>query len=286
MSALGDKFKAFVNGEINLPKLKKLVDLKNVALQLVKIGDGNGLININVDKRKVTNVTVNVDSKDLKSPEIAARQIGALVQEHVQGQKKPVLEINASEVVNEITTIEAQYSQYIDYFKGKIPEKDLLILRAAYFIRQEHEKGANVTRHVQGVTATHGTRGGNIVKLCGRGYFEDYLKPLYETLAQNPTFTKEQFLDNYELIIENAPFAYYVSARQTKEVLVAELLEKIPFGKKYGQSKLAIHAIGSENVKHAQQAIADERIASLIITDDTEIDLKKNVLTLTIFYKK
>lgn len=279
-----DKLKAFFNGEINVPALQKVVDLKNIALQFVQMGDGNAFVKIDKSQNHTFNVTVNVDSKEVKDPEVIARQVGELLQQHVQAEKKPVLEIDASKVVEEISSA-TKYNDCVQYFKGKIPEKDLLTLRAAYFIRQESEEGKPVSRLVKGVSSNYGSRGNSIVNLCGRGYFEDYIKPLYETLSLNPNFEKKMFLDRYVLIIDNAPFAYYVNRNQTEQDLVENLLEKIPFSKQYGQKKLAIHAIGKDNVDNAQKAVNDQRIADLINPEDTEIDLKKNVMTLTVYFK-
>ncbi len=282
-----DKLKAFFNGEINLPNLQNLVDLKNVVLHIVKIGDDNSLIKIDHSKTNspTINVTLNVDAKHIKDPLLLAQQVGVLLQEQIQQQKKPVLEIEASDTVEEISK-PGKYSQYIEFFTGKIPSKDLLTLRAAYFIREEMEKKRNVSKLVQGVSARYGTRGTNILNLCGRGYFESYIKPLYETLSNNQNFEERMFLDNYNLIVEDAPFAYFVNSHQTETILIDNLLEKIPFSKKYGQHQLAIHAIGKENIDKAKKSIEDPRIVELICVDDTEIDLKQNFLTLKIHYKE
>lgn len=276
--------KAFFNGEIDLSSLTKAVDLKDVALQLIHMGQNNAFIKVDNNKKTV-NLTVNVDAKEVSSnPELIARQLSLLIEQHVQEENKPVLEIEASDTVKEIEGA-TKYDEYINFFKGKIADRDLLTLRAAYFIRQEMEGGKKVERLVHGVAANYGKRGTNIVNLCGRGYFEDYIKPLYETLEENPNFELSTFSNMYNLIIETVPFAYFVNRGQTLDNLIESLLEKIPFSKQYGQKKLAIHAIGGDNVRKTQDAVADERIEQLINPDDTDIELRKNILTLTIYFK-
>lgn len=282
---MGDKFKAFLNGEINFPKLTSLVDLKNIALKILHIeGDGNSLVK--VDNRKINQiiqVTINVASSEVKDHDLLAQRVGELVQTQVQELKKPVLEVEASKTISELDS-PSQYQNQIDFFQAKIPTSDMLILRAAYYLRTLHESGNPVTSLKKGITARYGNRGSSIANLCSGGYFETYLRPLYKMLEEKPNFTDSMFLDNYEIVINNAPFAYFVNGNQNLGELVKSLVDKIMFSKRYGQHKLAIHAIGRENINKVNRALEDESISNLI-SDDTDTNIRGTVMTVTIHYR-
>jgi|GEM_PF-1806821 len=282
---MGDKFKAFLNGEINFPKLTKLVDLKDVVLKILHVeGDGNALVKVDNSRvDKSINVVINVGSKEAADPVLLAQRVGELVQLQVQELERPVLEVEASKTVAELES-PSEYQEQIDFFQGKIPSSDMLILRAAYYLRTVHEGGKSVTGLKRGITARYGTRGSSIANLCSGGYFETYLRPLYENLAEKPNFTDSMFLDNYEIIINNAPFAYFVNANQNLDELINNLVEKIVFSKRYGQHKLAIHAIGRDNIDKVNRALEDDTIKDLI-SDDTDTNKKGTVMTVTIHYK-
>lgn len=277
-----DKFKAFFNGEINLPALKKVVDLKDVVLKLFTVGDGNTFIKVEkVDNSK--HVHVYLDSKEIKNQETLTKSLGEIIQSHVQDEGKQVFEVEAGNTVAELGE-GSKYQEHIDFFENKIPRQDFLALRGAYFIREQSEMGHHVAELVSGIKANYGTKGGNIVNLCGRGYFETYLRPMYDMLADKPNFELKMFTDNYELIIDNAPFAYFVSKTQSVEDIVTDLIEKIPFSRRYGQHKLNIHAINHENIKKVEEAVLDTRILELI-TDEIDKEIIRNVLTMTIHFK-
>lgn len=279
-----EKLKAFFNGEINLPSLKKVVDLKNVSLNILAKGNNSPFILFDFSKDKKTiNVTINPAAGEKLNEQLVATKVTELLNDHVQKENKPIFEIEASSTVEDIKH-SIEYDDQINFFRGKIPPKDLLALRAAYYIREQGEKKKPVSNLIKSISANHGTRGSNINNLCGRGYFEGYLRPMYEMLAARDNFELSMFTDNYELIINNAPFAYFVNSNQSKEDIVDNLVDKIPFSKRYGQHQLAIHAIGKINIEKVLSSISDDRISSLI-DQEYDTDIKRNILTLTIYFK-
>jgi hypothetical protein len=279
-----DKLKAFFNGEVNLPQLKKLAEFKDVELKVASGNTGNSLLTINNNKTdKSVKVIVNINSGEVKDANLLAEQLGKLLTEHRQEEKKPVFEIEAQATVSSLQQ-DKTYEEEVSYFTGKIPSSDMSVLRAAYFIKSQNEKGLKVINLVKDVRIEHGTRGANIVNLVGRDYFETYMKPMYEMLSNRPNFELSMFTDNYELIVNNAPFAYFVNSAQTVEDLAEGISEKIRFGRSYGQHTLAVHAIGSVNISNAQEAIKLPAIASLI-REDIDIDVQRSVMTMNLYYK-
>lgn len=280
-----DNLKSFLSGEINLPALKNLVDLKGVNLNILgSSGKESPLIKIDKStKDESVHVTLNVLSTDVKNPEILAAKVGELLADHREKDKRPSLEVEASEKINLLE--EGRYYQdEINYFATKVPENDKSIVEAAYHIRGLSEDHKPVRDLIKDIRTNQGTRGANIINLVGRGYFESYLKPMYELLSRNPNFELRMFLENYELIINNAPFAYFVSSTQTVEELVTGLMEKIVFSRQYGQHKLAIHAIGHGNITKVNDALKDAEL-KLLIEDRIDTEIQRNVMTMFIYYR-
>lgn len=279
-----DKLKGFFNGEINLPQLKKIVDLKEVDLSVLSNGNNSPLINVDkstVDKS--VHLTLNVQSNEVANPELLAARVGELLAEHREEENKPSFEIEAGERIHLIES-DTYYKKEADFFKDKVPESDKSIVSVAYYIRGLSDEGKSVKDLVKDIRTNQGTRGANIVNLVGRGYFESYLKPMYLMLADNPNFELRMFIENYELIVNNAPFAYFVNSTQSVEDLADGLVEKITFSRQYGQHKLAIHAIGSANISKVNDAIKDQDL-QLLVEENIDTEIQRNVLTMTIYYK-
>lgn len=280
-----ENLKAFFNGEISFPALKKVVDFSKASLKILNTeGDGNSFVRVdNSSVDRSVNITVNVNSSEIKDAAMLARRISEMIQPHVQEEGKPILEIEASRIVEDLSE-SGIYQEQIDFFNGKLPNDDLLILRAAYYLRTVHENGKPVTSLKSGITARYGVRGSNIANLCSSGYFETHIRPLYEMLKERPNFTEQMFLENYEIIINNAPFAYFVNSNQTLDVLAKSIKDKLVFSRRYGQHKLMIHAIGVENIKKVNRVLEDETILDLI-SDEVDTNTKGNVMTATVHHK-
>lgn len=272
--------KSFLTGEIKIPQLKNLIDIRNVRLHLISIKNSPL---VHVDKSdKSTHITINVASSDFIHPD-GIKNLQQVLLDQVQLESKPILEARAAETVNDLATSH-KYQEEVEYFTGKIPDGDVMILRAAYYLRSVYERGGDVHRLRDGIQQRYGRRGLNISNLCSEHYFETYFRPLYEELSSRSNFNQEMFLSNYELVIKDAPFAYFVPTQQNIEEIIPRIKEKLVFNRRYGWSKLAIHAIGRDNIFKVDKVLASEEI-STIITEDIEKNLKGNALSVTIYSK-
>ena len=68
-------------------------------------------------------------------------------------------------------------------------------------------------------------------------------------------FTKEKFLEAYNLVVEHYPFAIFVHRGLSVSEIVAEIEKKISESKKYGIKILNIHGIGSDNMLNITEAV-------------------------------
>lgn len=225
-------------------------------------------------------MTLNLNSSDVKDPAVLAESIRQLVGEHVQVDGRPVLEQTAAGTIEDFSS-QDKYQSEIAFFQGKIPHQDMIILRAAYYLRTVHERGDNVKELKASITQRYGQRGSNISNLCSAGYFESYIRPLYDTLSGREGFTLSMFQENYDFIIDNYPFAFFVNGQQDLADLTQKIIDKLLFNRRYGLHKLTIHAIGRDNIAKVKQLLEDDRVKE-IISDEVDTSIKNNIMSVTV----
>lgn len=212
---------------------------------------------INIDNRKILNFKgksiLQWNNLDKKEQVELVKDIPIAFEK----QKIPVLDAEkeqlAVDISKQINT--AQVNDVISYFEGKIPNEDLYVLRAAIYIKGQFDKGCDVESLKNSVVSTHGKRGRNICNLYSAGYFETWIKPLYENLASMEDFTKEKFLEAYNLVVEHFPFAIFVHRGMAVSEIENEVERKIAESQKYGIETLNIHGIGSDNILNITEVV-------------------------------
>jgi len=167
----------------------------------------------------------------------------------------------------------------LNFFADILPQEDLNILRAALYIRiifKEHH--GDVTQLKSQLVSQHGIRAANITNLCSAGYFESWIKPLYEEMSKKPGFKKEKFLEIYEEVVRYSPFAFFVNRAMSDSEVIQHIMNKIERMKRYGIKTLNIHGIGHSNVakvKNALEAIEKKiKFTKSILEEDNIIVTK------------
>lgn len=150
-----------------------------------------------------------------------------------------------------------QESSLIDYFHGKIPEDDWYALRASVFIKKVFDSGEGGEVEIlrKDLRYGHGKRGTDISNLYSANYFETWIKPLYKDMKQKDNFDRREFLEAYNLIIEQYPFAVFVHRGMTVREITKAINKKEVECKKYGIKKLNVHGIGVENINKITESI-------------------------------
>ena len=112
--------------------------------------------------------------------------------------------------------------ELIEFFKGKISQTDLGILRSSLFIRSAHRRGIKVRGLVERLDASYGSRGRNISKLCSADYFESIIKTSY---IKSSPFSKivDWHAKLYEFVLLNAG-SYLFPLSQTARTIVSSFL--------------------------------------------------------------
>lgn len=149
-----------------------------------------------------------------------------------------------------------------------MPSSDVPILKSCLYLQEKYEQGDKeelVSRLKKEIRKRFGDRGAKIANLCSALYFDQYIVPLFADLKQS--YTKEQLINIYNVIIEESVFAIFVSSFVKEDKLKKKILDKIESNKKYGVRFVYVHGIGKENVKKIN------KIIDLIATENVDANV-------------
>jgi hypothetical protein len=269
-----DKLTTLFKIENNFPKLS------SVAIHFLHDITIGKIIHVenHTDNRRIT---ININASQLnKKQEIALQKI---IKEAVEQEDKLLLEDNAKKLLDNFENEEKNEEsiEIINFFRNKIPTIDLEILRAALYIKGLYEQKAPVNSLKTDIIYKYGDRGRNIVNLCSAGYFISYIKPLYEEMESQVTFSNDKFLDVYDTIIKYSAFSIFVNREMTLEVLLKKVNEQIEFNKRYGINHSTLHGIGHTNITKIQDVLT--KIANKF-TSLPEIESTNQYISATIFF--
>lgn len=221
------------------PQLRKVTS--KIKLTLINID------NRNIDKRSVN--VLNIGNLDSKQKEQLLKSLPKALSEGYE-----ILESKYEEEAEDYSKkiSKKKNIELIEYFQGKIPEKDLYALKASIYIKEVFDGGGDIQSLKQGLRNRYGQRGNNISNLYSAGYFETWIKPMYENSSSQDI---QVFLETYELIVEDFPFAIFVSRDMSVAEITREIKNKINDCQKYGIETLNIHGIGEENIFNITKAV-------------------------------
>ncbi len=269
-----DKLKTFV--EIDLS------NFRSISFKLFHGNTNSPFIQIGKAENRTVNVTINVASAEVADdPEKRKLLLEAVRDAALEDPSKPLLESGAKDTLNDINVKKDDYTDTLEYFSDKIPQKDIVILKAALYIKSVHEEGGSVEALKADISEKYGRRGCNIVNLCTAGYFDSHLRPMYEEMSSRPDFAISSYINRYEKIVEGLPFAVFVGRKKSLEELKKEVNQKIEFNLKYGLKKINIHAIGEENIRKIK-ALLDDKEVSTKFSSSPDLSQRGNIFDVTI----
>ena len=234
--------------KINFNKLRTLFKTATIKL----FSDNNITHNHHHDNRVVN---ININPAVLKSPE-RDKFIEDL--KNAINEKDITLLCDSTHKRIEDFRQEEKGKDSVDimnFFRGKVSEKDLAIIRGALYIRKCFSRGENIDALKHDIMLKHGERGKNIVNLCTAGYFEEYMVPFYDVVLKqkgNEEEALKAFSCYFDRIVNELPFTIFVCQDRTSEYVIEEVRRKIEYGTKF----VNIHGIGKHNVKVVHEAIA------------------------------
>lgn len=263
-----ENLKSIFKINISIPKLKKLQ---------IHIFSGNK----NEQAIHIDNRTINININGVKSDDIP--KLVKAINNSVIKEDNLLIEDSANKLLTDFVESENREENVdiIIFFRGKIDNSDLEILRASLYVKLVYERGGKVGDLKRDIILKFGERGRNIVNLCTAGYFTSLIKPLYNEMVKQPNFTPTWFLEVFDTLVNHSTFAVFVSSPMTKEQLLADVEEKMEINKKYGINYLTIHGIGENNVSKIEYVLMKIRDR---FTYTPDIESGKRYIIITIYF--
>lgn len=228
-----------------LDKLSSIIqiDLSGLKNFKIHIFNNNSSKTTVLKNSKVNIVQVNIGELNKTS----LKELGQIINKAVNKDNGLVIEDNSQKLLQDFQAIDSksQTQKEIEYFTGKIPQKDLEILRASIYLKSVANKGESVHELKADIIARFGERGKNICNLYYAGYFDSQIKPLYDEVGTSDLLKFNQI---YEQIVTESPYAVFIHSGMSDKEVREIVKQKMEIGKKYGIKYLNIHGIGRDNV--------------------------------------
>lgn len=139
--------------------------------------------------------------------------------------------------------------ELLEFYRGIVPESDLKILRASLFVRELSSKRESVRRQKRDITDRYGDRGRNICNMVNAGYFDTFLRRLYNA-------DSSEFHRIYEIVVTKNPLAVFVSDTNSVHDVVRDIKQSLRTALKHRIADFVnVHAFGADNVLKVEQIL-------------------------------
>lgn len=239
-----------------LRKLPNISLPENIEISAFNNWSFNKVVDEDQSKLEVDNKTQTLNFYIVSSDIARIKPLLSELPEMVSGKQKfDVLSAEWQEL--EVGYLEAvnNNQKLLNYFSGILPALDMRALKASLVLKRRLEQGLSTHEIKRKIVITYGKRGSVISNLCSAGYFETWIKPLYEEMRKAPAFSRDRFLKVYIEIVDKHPFALFVNTRMTVIEVGEKIDLKIQQARERGISEINVHGIGSENIKTITEAV-------------------------------
>lgn len=132
---------------------------------------------------------------------------------------------------------EEEIEETLSYFRPKISDHHVRILRAALYLREmlPYLPRDQALERKRDVREKFGPEAYPIISLCSAGYFDEggYLRELYEEMQSSSDYKEGDYREVFSEIIQNQPFTVFVSVHQSSDQIKAEIKDKLSKFHKY-----------------------------------------------------
>lgn len=171
----------------------------------------------------------------------------------------------------------------INFFKDKLSLKDLQCLRTGLYIKQLQTKNKQKAIRIKDrATLQGGQRTRNIINMASAGYFESYIRPIFENRSH------EEALQEYEEIANYLPENIFVNKGMSKQKILTAVENKISEKEKYHLQvkKITINGLGTcaDTIKKTKKNLEEKFPDYEILLDTKESNnLKQTKLTIGLY---
>lgn len=236
-------------------KVNSRVDVsKRVGAGLTKKIKGNGTTFVN-------NGTINIHQHAMSEEDRESLK-KEILDEFNDGKLQLVAREPDDELCafNEYNKGSSRKYDEVEFFHEKIPPSDWYLLQVAFYIKYLFEIG-DVDRALRTMeSATRGNqRARNIINLASAGYFNDYIRPIFES------GDRQDALDEYNYIVNFLPEIVFVSSNMEAYEIVRKIEDKFAQRKKNHApaKKVTVNGIGHrclELINKADKIIREKRL--------------------------
>lgn len=262
-------------------KLKKVIDINIhhlINITFVKNESSKEKLRTLEDGKRIEINTSALDGKELEETK-------QFLCEQFNKRDATFLEKGAKEEIDDIKeklnlrTIR----DTLDFYRDKISPEYLDALEASLYLREAFKEDKDIERMKRDIIQHFGPIGKNISNLCSSGYFEGYIMELYLEMSRQPNFTLQKFQQRFKEIVRDSPFTVFVNQYRKKEDIKNEINIKLRKFQDYGIGFLAVHGIGTENVKIIRETLSELENERNDIK--TEMALESSIIQLKIMFK-
>lgn len=218
--------------------------------QLEKLKNKNGTVRIDNSRNTTVSINILFDGKNDEEK----RQIAREIFEEFNNRGARIV---SAKSVDEI----AGYNDYaqksgdedlVEFFRNKISSFDLQILKTGFYIRhltncREFEKA----KQIRANAVRANSRAQNIINLVTEGYFESYIKPIFEESDDTAA------LEHYDEVVTYLPEMVFVHNEMTVFDIVEKVESKIAQRARYHAvevKRIMVNGIGLQCVQNIMEA--------------------------------
>lgn len=221
--------------------------------QVDKLVNKSGTVNVD-NSSHVFNLNMILDEKDDAEK---MRCVRKLKEEFERGEIQFVDEraLGDLQSYNEFERgASSDTTELLNFFRDKISESDLQILKTGLYIRSlvEQQRFDDAKRvRLNAVRAN--SRAKNIINLVCEGYFEGYIRPIFEANPSDLTMAQE----HYDEIVCYLPEMFFVHSEMNAGDIVNKVEEKIEQRVRYHVvhvRRIMVNGIGAQCVRSIMEA--------------------------------
>lgn len=245
MMLIFDKIKEFLGRVKADALLTSNVETSSNARDRIKNVTNKGTGTINIQNTTNNYYTINIDPQNL--PEDWSESKKLLREQFNDGKIRFVAGQADAEIGDYKQFNDSTQSDIVQFFEGKISGTDMSYLRVGLYIgylASVDPKKAKVIRE----NSIRDARSRNIINLASAGYFETYIRPIYES---DPS----SFNVEYEEIVKYMPETVFVNNNMTANDVVREVDKRVCRSMRYHLDVRAVTVNGlNQSVKTIREA--------------------------------
>lgn len=224
-----DKLKSFFGGSDSkaLIDIRPDVDINSTRTNTSGTGQTGKIKNrgtVQIDNSTNYNITINLPP-DGKVPE----QVTEYLREQFNKGNLQFLFQSSNNEIEDYNEFEKnpKQSSTIDFFKDKISSEDLQCLKTGLYVKKLMRADVGRAIQIRDRATIRGKRARNVVSIASAGYFETFLRPIFEN---KPI---EEARQEYEEIVESLPEYIFVYGGMTEQRIVSEIDSRITQKERY-----------------------------------------------------